>query len=90
MYILTNRYNTVLYTGVTNDLRRRLDEHKNGLGGGFTAKYRVKKLVYFEITGDIEAAIRREKQIKGGSRQDKIDLIEGMNPEWRDLSEDLF
>ena len=90
VYILANRYNTVLYTGVTNDLRKRLDEHKNGIGGGFTAKYRVNKLVYFEVTGDIVAAIRREKQIKGGSRQDKIDLIEGMNTEWRDLSEDLF
>jgi putative endonuclease len=85
VYIMTNRYNTVLYTGVTNDLRRRVLEHKSGQGGHFTSKYRVNKLVYYEAGSDIVAAIAREKQIKAGSRQKKIELIESMNPEWRDL-----
>ena len=89
VYIVTNRHNTVLYTGVTNDLRRRVYEHKDGLGGGFTSRYNVGKLVYYEVTGDVHAAIAREKQIKGGSRTKKIDLIERMNPEWKDFSEEL-
>ena len=89
VYIVTNRHNTVLYTGVTNDLRRRVHEHKDGLGGGFTSRYNVGKLVYYEVTGDVHAAIAREKQIKGGSRTKKIDLIERMNPEWKDFSEEL-
>ena len=89
VYIVTNRHNTVLYTGVTNDLRRRVYEHKDGLGGGFTSRYNVGKLVYYEVTGDVHAAIAREKQIKGGSRTKKIDLIERMNPEWKDFYEEL-
>ena len=89
VYIMTNKHNTVLYTGVTNDLRRRVYEHKEGLGGWFTNKYRVRKLVYYESTGDAYAAIAREKQIKGGSRRRKIDLVEATNPEWKDLCEEL-
>jgi putative endonuclease len=89
VYIMTNRYNTVLYTGITNDLLRRVHEHKQGLGGGFTRKYSIKKLVYYESTGDVHAAIAREKQIKGGSRQRKIDLVDAMNPSWEDLYDDL-
>ena len=89
IYIMTNRYNNVLYTGVTNDLVRRVYEHKEHFVKGFTAKYLIEKLVYFEVTSDINAALEREKQIKGGSRKKKIDLIESMNPEWRDLWEDL-
>ncbi len=89
VYILTNKRNTVLYTGVTNDLKRRVYEHREKLVSGFTKKYNVYELVFYEITNSIEAAIQREKQIKGGSRQKKIDLINGMNPEWRDLYEEL-
>ena len=87
---MTNRYHTTLYTGVTNGLQRRVYEHKNHVVKGFTSKYNVKKLVYFEVTEDVEAAIAREKQIKGGSRQDKIDLIEGANPEWADLGDEVL
>jgi putative endonuclease len=89
VYIMTNKHNRVLYTGVTNDLKRRAYEHRTGQGGGFTSRYNVDKLVYYEMTVSAEAAIAREKQIKGGSRQKKIDLVEGMNPEWRDLYEEL-
>ncbi len=89
VYILTNWTNKVLYTGVTNDLERRLYEHKNKLVKGFTEKYNVNKLVYFDSTTDVESAIAREKQIKGWTRQKKKDLIENMNPVWRDLSEDF-
>jgi len=89
VYILTNKRNTVLYTGVTNDLQRRVNEHRKKLIAGFTKKYNVYKLVYYEETESIEAAILREKQIKGGSRQKKIDLIVGMNPQWRDLYEEI-
>ena len=89
VYILTNKGNNVLYTGVTNDLHRRVYEHREKLVEGFTAKYNVNKLVYYEETESIEAAIMREKQIKGGSRQKKIDLIESMNPKWEDLYEEL-
>jgi putative endonuclease len=85
VYTLTNHMNTVLYTGVTNDLIRRIYEHKNHLVKGFTDKYQVTKLVYFETTDEIEGAIAREKQIKGGSRQKKIDLINKVNPNWDDL-----
>ena len=90
IYILTNKRNNVLYTGVTNDLQRRMYEHREKLVGGFTKKYNVYKLVYYEETDSIEAAIQREKQIKGGSRQKKIDLIEGMNPQWRDLFDEIL
>ena len=89
VYIMTNKYNTVLYTGVTNDLKRRVYEHKSGLGGGFTSKYNIAKLVYYEVCNDAYSAIAREKQIKGGSRQKKIDLINGMNSGWTDLYEEL-
>ena len=89
VYIMTNKHNTVLYTGVTGDLKRRVYEHREGLGGGFAARYNAKKLVYFEVAFDIHSAIEREKQIKGGSRKKKIGLIEGMNPEWKDLYEEL-
>ena len=89
VYILTNTRNTVLYTGVTNDLQRRVYEHREKMVSGFTKKYNVYKLVYYEETESVEAAIQREKQIKGGSRQKKIDLIEGMNPNWRDLYSEI-
>ena len=88
VYLMTNQRNTVLYTGVTNDLRRRVDQHKNGEGGGFTSKYQVTKLVYYEETNRIDDALEREKQIKGGSRRKKVALIEKMNPEWKDLCEE--
>jgi len=90
VYILTNQINTVLYTGVTNDLIRRVAEHRAGTGSQFTKRYNVQKLVYFEPTDDINSAIEREKQIKGGSRQKKIDLIENINPGWNDLLDDLL
>lgn len=89
IYILTNKYNTVLYTGVTSDLKKRIWEHREKLAEGFTKRYNVTKLVYYEVFADIRDAIAREKQIKAGSRQKKINLITGMNPEWRDLYEDL-
>lgn len=90
VYIMTNRRNTVLYTGVTADLVRRVRQHKAGRGGAFTAKYRIVKLVYYEMTDDIDAALRREKQIKGGSRRKKIDLIVSINPLWKDLARELY
>ena len=89
VYIMTNKVNTTLYTGVTNNLQRRVFEDKNGSVKGFTKKYKLHKLVYFEVTNDINAAIFREKQIKGGSRQNKIDLINTINPLWKDLSEEI-
>ncbi len=90
VYILTNFQNTVVYTGVTSDLVLRVYEHKNGLDpNSFAAKYRVTKLVYFESFQSIEEAIAREKQIKGGSRKKKENLINSLNPEWRDLWEDI-
>lgn len=89
VYIMTNRHNRVLYTGITGDLRRRAYEHRTGRGGGFTSRYRATKLVYYEVAEDAKAAIAREKQLKAGSRQNKIDLIERMNPEWADLYEEL-
>jgi putative endonuclease len=88
VYIMTNKYNTVLYTGVTNDLKRRVWEHKEGLST-FTSRYRVTKLVYYEEFENIHLAIAREKQIKGGSRQKKIDLVNNLNPNWNDLYEDI-
>lgn len=86
VYILTNLKNTVLYTGVTNHLRRRVEEHKNKTGSKFTSRYNVNKLIYYEIFNDIRMAIYREKQIKAGSRQKKIDLVNSLNPEWNDLA----
>jgi putative endonuclease len=90
VYLMTNQYNTVLYTGVTNDLERRVKEHKSLKGDSFTARYQLTKLVYFESGSDVQAALAREKQIKAGSRKKKLDLIKEMNPEWRDLSEEYF
>jgi len=89
VYIMTNAHNTVLYTGVTNDLARRVYEHKHGLGGAFTKKYNVNKLVYYEVGDNVHAAIAREKLIKGGSRKKKIALINSQNPEWKDLYEEI-
>jgi putative endonuclease len=85
-YIASNRSKT-LYTGVCNDLGRRMWQHKNHVVQGFTSKYRIDRLVYFESTDDVKAAISREKQIKGWRREKKIRLIESLNPGWRDLSE---
>ncbi len=88
VYILTNARNTVLYTGVTSDLTARLAEHRLKVHpSGFTARYNASKLVYYETTPNIAAAIAREKQIKAGSRAKKMALIEGLNPEWKDLAE---
>jgi putative endonuclease len=89
VYILTNRTRSVLYIGVTNDLQRRVYEHKNKLIKGFTKRYNVDKLVYYEMSEDALSAISREKQLKDGSRLKKIRMIEGMNREWRDLYDDL-
>jgi putative endonuclease len=90
VYIMTNTHNTVLYTGVTNNLQRRVLEHKSGTGSKFTSKYNVDKLVYFECGDDVNAAIAREKQIKAGSRKKKIDLVNSMNSEWKDLFDEFF
>jgi putative endonuclease len=87
VYIMTNKSKT-LYVGVTNNLQRRVYEHKNKMIEGFTSKYNITKAVYFEVFNDIESAIKREKQIKGWLRKKKIDLIESMNPEWNDLIEE--
>jgi putative endonuclease len=90
VYIMTNAHNTVLYTGVTNNLARRVYEHKNGLGGIFTKKYNIVKLVYYEITDDVNSALAREKQIKGGSRKKKENLIKSLNSEWKDLFDEII
>ena len=82
VYIITNKENKVLYTGVTNNLERRINEHKNKIIKGFTSKYNVNKLVYFEETKDINEAIAREKEIKGWRRSKKVALIESVNPAW--------
>ena len=89
VYILTNTANGVLYTGVTSDLRKRVYQHRQHLAQGFTKKYKVTRLVYYEAFDDIFDAIAREKQIKGGPRRRKVELIEGMNPTWKDLYDDL-
>jgi putative endonuclease len=86
---MTNKRNTALYAGVTSDLIRRVYEHREKLVDGFTKKYNITKLVYYEVFNDIEYAILREKQIKGGSRLKKIQLINGMNQKWKDLYENL-
>ena len=83
VYLMMNTINTVVYTGVTSDLRKRVYEHKEKIVEGFTARYNVNKLVYYEVFDDIENAILREKQIKGGSREKKINLIKSMNPRRR-------
>ncbi|HEY9017127.1 GIY-YIG nuclease family protein [Thiomicrospira sp.] len=86
VYILTTTNNKVMYVGVTNDLERRIAEHKSHLVKGFTQRYNVDKLVYVEESGDVVAAIEREKQIKGWTRAKKNELVVSVNPEWRDLS----
>ena len=90
VYILASQRNGTLYIGVTNDLRKRVYEHKNDLVEGFTKKYQVHKLVYFEETFDIESAIKREKQLKAWKRKWKLELIEKSNPNWDDLYDKLF
>ena len=86
IYILSNKNKNVIYTGVTNDLVRRVYEHKNHLDkGSFTSRYNVENLVYYEVTSNVEAAIEREKQIKGWNRKRKNKLIESKNPNWDDL-----
>ena len=89
VYILTNKRHTVLYTGVTSDISRRVEQHKRKQVEGFTRRYNVDKLVYCEVFADVREALAREKQIKGGSRQDKLHLINRMNPSWRDLADVL-
>lgn len=91
VYIATNKNNTVLYTGVTNNLERRMEEHKFKMSPrSFSARYNINKLVWYENYTDIGEAIAREKQIKAGSRKRKIQLIEDLNPEWKDLYESLL
>lgn len=85
IYILTNKRNGTLYIGVTSNLIKRVYEHKNNIIEGFTKKYYIHKLIYYEITNDIESAIRREKQLKKWNRKWKLELIENNNPEWKDL-----
>ena len=85
VYIMASRGRT-LYVGVTNDLERRVYEHKQGLASGFTGRYKVTKLVYHEATSDVRSAIAREKQLKAWRRKKKVALVESINPEWKDLS----
>ncbi len=89
VYILTNRHHTVLYTGVTSNLPRRIAEHRTRMLPGFTSRYNLDKLVFYERASDAAAAITREKQIKAGPRRNKTALIAAANPAWRDLSADL-
>lgn len=90
VYILTNKSNSVLYIGITGNLPSRMDQHKNKAVRGFTEKYSVDKLVYFEQTEDVQSALRREKQLKNWHRDWKINLISDFNPEWKDLAETLL
>ncbi|MBN1169344.1 GIY-YIG nuclease family protein [Candidatus Woesebacteria bacterium] len=90
IYIATNKNNTVLYTGVTNNLVRRIWEHKNKYVSSFTSKYNVTKLVYYEVFENIQNAIKREKQIKSGSRKKKMDLIKSLNPTFEDLYTEII
>ena len=90
VYILTNEHNIVLYTGVTHNLRARTVQHKEKLIPGFSKRYNLVKLVYFEFYKDIRDAIEREKQIKAASRKKKIALIESLNPEWKDLFNEIL
>lgn len=89
VYIMTNQNNKVLYIGVTNNLQRRVYEHKNGLFEGYTKKYNCKKLIWYNQTGDINSAIREEKRMKKWKREFKENVINEMNPEWNDLFEEL-
>ncbi len=90
VYMMSNKKNGTIYTGVTSDLIKRVAEHKSGTMDGFTKRYECKALVYFEMYEDMTQAIIREKQIKGGSRRDKINLIEATNPQWTDLYESIL
>jgi putative endonuclease len=90
VYIMTNKNNRVLYTGVTSNLFKRVAEHRDKIVAGFTSRYNVNKLVYYEEYATMAEAIAREKQIKGGSRQKKLDLIRSRNPEWKDLYDEFF
>jgi putative endonuclease len=90
VYIITNKINTVFYIGVTSNLPKRIYEHRNKLTDGFTKKYNIDKLVYFEQTEDVISAIVREKQLKNWKRDWKIELIKKANPEWKDLSDTLL
>ncbi len=90
VYILTSKKNGTLYLGVTNNLLKRAYEHKNNLVDGFTKKYNIHRLVYYEETGDVNSAITREKQMKKWKRKWKMELIEKFNPDWKDLYEDLI
>ena len=89
VYMMTNKYNTVIYTGVTNDVKRRAWEHREGKFDGFTKRYNIKKLVWFQKYESIKTAILMEKKIKAGSRKKKIDFINELNPEWKDLYPEL-
>ena len=90
VYILTNMHNAVLYIGMTNDIVRRVREHREGKGSAFARKYRTTKLVYCEHATEVDAAIRREKELKSWRQSKKIELIESTNPTWRDLAEDFL
>ncbi|MBR0128487.1 MAG: GIY-YIG nuclease family protein [Neisseriaceae bacterium] len=90
IYIMTNKSNQVFYVGVTNNIIRRVYEHRNKLIDGFTKRYNLTKLVYYEMFDDITNAITREKQLKGGSRKDKMQLIKTFNPKWEDLYEKII
>ena len=90
VYILFNKRNGTLYTGITSNLVKRIYEHKNKLTKGFTSRYNVDKLGYYEVYPLVTSAIEREKQIKGGSRKKKIELIEDMNPDWNDLYDSIL
>ncbi len=89
VYITTNLHNTVLYTGQTHDLLKRIWEHREGVADGFTKRYKASKLVYYEVAEAHDGALYRERQIKGYSREKKIELINTFNPEWRDLYDEL-
>ena len=89
IYMMASKRNGTIYTGVTSNLVKRVWQHRTGVADGFTKRYGCKRLVWFEIAGEMVAAIAREKQIKGGSRKAKLALIETSNPEWRDLWDDI-
>jgi len=90
VYILANKRNGTLYTGVTSNLAKRIYEHKNNVIKGFTSRYKIHQLVYYEVFGSMDFAIEREKKIKAGSRKNKIKLIESVNLEWKDLADRLL
>ena len=90
VYIMSNSYKNVIYVGFTNNLKRRVWEHKNGVHDGFTKKYNVNELVYYEHYTNVWSAIKREKAIKGWRRERKNELINAKNAEWKDLSQELF